>query len=157
MKLEPSTLYELYVTIINRCETFHDEFLVQFMLEIRKRGYKNISKLMEICSTFSLFIILFNRRDKVTFESNEIQFGENSLQKLKREVIMIAKNLREIIPFLHYFSHSMSIDHQREHRFFGKVSKKKNRAVSTSKDDAIELAIRVIRSIFFNLIRETIF
>lgn len=66
--------------------------------------YKNISKLMKICSTFSLFIILFNRRDKVTFENNKIQFGENSLQKLKVEVIMIAKNLRKIIPFLYYFS-----------------------------------------------------
>lgn len=86
------------------------------MLEIR--GYKNISKLMEMCSTFSLFIILFNRTDKVIkFESNKIQFGENSLQKLKVEVIMIAKNLREIIPFLYYFS--------RGHRFFGKVNRKK--------------------------------
>lgn len=84
------------------------------MLEIR--GYKNISKLMEMCSTFSLFIILFNRTDKVIkFESNKIQFGENSLQKLKVEVIMIAKNLREIIPFLYYFS--------RGHRFFGKGKK----------------------------------
>lgn len=59
---------------------------------------------MKIYSTFSFFIILFNRRDKVTFENNKIQFGENSLQKLKVEVIMIAKNLRKIIPFLYYFS-----------------------------------------------------
>lgn len=63
---------------------------------------------MKICSTFSFFIILFNRRDKVTFESNKIQFGENSLQKLKVEVIMIAKNLRKIIPFLYYFSRGKS-------------------------------------------------
>lgn len=99
--------------------------------------YKNISKLMKICSTFSLFIILFNRRDKVTFESNKIQFGENSLQKLKVEVIMIAKNLRKIIPFLYYFSRG-NID--------WKSKQEKNRAVSTSKDDAIflEFTIRVV-------------
>lgn len=66
---------------------------------------------MKICSTFSLFITLFNRKDKVTFESNKIQFrGNSKVAKIKVvEVIMIAKNLREIIPFLYYFSRG-SID-----------------------------------------------